>query len=571
MAELNESSPPTFQQRVREALERYRALPGNKKLLLFGGMAAVASILVAAYLYTREPAYKVLFSNLPDREGGQVTEALTKLNVPYQLADGGVIRVPAEQVYSTRLKLASEGLPKASGIGFELMDNQKFGISQFAEQVNYQRAVEGELARTIEALGVVESARVHLAMPKQSVFVREQQLPTASVLLNLRPGFILDAGQIAGIRNLVASAVPGLPQKNITIVDQEGNLISRMPDMEDGSAGLSRRQLDYVRQIETSLTKRIEAILEPIVGSGNARAQVTAAVDFSEVEQTAETFNPNTPPNAGAIRSQQTSESQTREEAPQGGVPGALSNQPPNAAAAPVTLPPGTQAGLMPAPNGQQNQARPVKSSKEATTNYEVDRTIQHVRQQTGALKRVTAAVVVNFKRTTTADGNAKMTPLSEQEMQQLDKLVREAMGFTQARGDSVQVVNASFADTAGSKAALQDRLLDYASNNPGEILKWVLGALVVLYLLFGVIRPVVRDIVKPKPVLPPPGSDAAAAEGEGVAGEGGMTLEDLANLDPKELARREYDSMLEGARQVVRADPRMAAQIIKEWVNNDE
>lgn len=342
MAELNESSPPTFQQRVREALERYRALPGNKKLLLFGGMAAVASILVAAYLYTREPAYKVLFSNLPDREGGQVTEALTKLNVPYQLADGGVIRVPAEQVYSTRLKLASEGLPKASGVGFELMDNQKFGISQFAEQVNYQRAVEGELARTIEALGVVESARVHLAMPKQSVFVREQQLPTASVLLNLRPGFILDAGQIAGIRNLVASAVPGLPQKNITIVDQEGNLISRMPDMEDGSAGLSRRQLDYVRQIETGLTKRIEAILEPIVGSGNARAQVTAAVDFSEVEQTAETFNPNTPPNAGAIRSQQTSESQTREEAPQGGVPGALSNQPPNAAAAPVTLPPGT-------------------------------------------------------------------------------------------------------------------------------------------------------------------------------------------------------------------------------------
>ena len=169
-------------------------------------------------------------------------------------------------------------------------------------------------------------------------------------------------------------------------------------------------------------------------------------------------------------------------------MPGALSNQPPNAAAAPVTLPPGTQAGLMPAPNGQQNQARPVKSNKEATTNYEVDRTIQHVRQQTGALKRVTAAVVVNFKRTTTADGNAKMTPLSEQEMQQLDKLVREAMGFTQARGDSVQVVNASFADTAGSKAALQDRLLDYASNNPGEILKWVLGALVVLYLLFGVV-----------------------------------------------------------------------------------
>ena len=340
MAELAGSPPPpSMQTRVRESMARYRDLPPNKKMLLLGGLAAIFAVLLGSYFYMREPAYKVLFSNVSDRDGGQITEALQKLNVPYKLTDSGVIEIPSARVYDTRLKLAAQGLPKASGVGFELMDNQKFGISQFAEQVNYQRAVEGELARTVESLDVVEHARVHLAIPKQSVFVREQQPSTASVMLTLRPGFILDAGQIAGIRNLVASAVPGLSQKNITIVDQEGNLISKHPDLDDGLSGLSRRQLDYVRQVEQGLTKRIEAILEPIVGAGNVRAEVTAALDFSETEQTSENFNPNTPPNAAAIRSQQTSESSTRVTDPQGGVPGALSNQPPSVSYTHLTLP----------------------------------------------------------------------------------------------------------------------------------------------------------------------------------------------------------------------------------------
>ena len=558
-----------MQTRVRESMARYRDLPPNKKMLLLGGLAAIFAVLLGSYFYMREPAYKVLFSNVSDRDGGQITEALQKLNVPYKLTDSGVIEIPSARVYDTRLKLAAQGLPKASGVGFELMDNQKFGISQFAEQVNYQRAVEGELARTVESLDVVEHARVHLAIPKQSVFVREQQPSTASVMLTLRPGFILDAGQIAGIRNLVASAVPGLSQKNITIVDQEGNLISKHPDLDDGLSGLSRRQLDYVRQVEQGLTKRIEAILEPIVGAGNVRAEVTAALDFSETEQTSENFNPNTPPNAAAIRSQQTSESSTRVTDPQGGVPGALSNQPPSAAAAPITLPPGTQAGLMPTPANGQTPQPPLKSSKDNTTNYELDRTIQHVKQPVGSIKRVNAAVVVNYKLAAGKDGVERPTPLSDKEIKQIQDLVREAMGYNQTRGDSLNVVNASFAATGPERLSLQDRAVDYVTNNLSDVLKYGFLLLVVLYLLFGVVRPVVRDIIRPKEVPPLPGMEGTEVDADGVAIS--STDSGLPSDDPVEVARREYEMALESARQVVRNDPRMAAQIIKEWVSNDE
>ncbi|HJU50147.1 MAG TPA: flagellar basal-body MS-ring/collar protein FliF, partial [Pseudogulbenkiania sp.] len=288
MADLADNATPPWRMRVNEASERFKALPNNKKILLFAALAAVFSVVVGLLLLNRTPDYKVLFANLADRDGGQITAALQQMNVPYQIGGGGVISVPSDKVYDVRLKLAAQGLPKAGGVGFELMDNQKFGISQFAEQVNYQRAIEGELARTIEAVGAVESARVHIAIPKQSVFVRDQQQPTASVMLNLYPGRILDGGQISGILHLVSSSVPNLSARNVTVVDQDGNLLSSQSDVNN-AAGLDQRQLSYVHQIESDFVKRIEAILEPIFGKGNVRAQVTANVDFSEVEQTSET------------------------------------------------------------------------------------------------------------------------------------------------------------------------------------------------------------------------------------------------------------------------------------------
>lgn len=559
MAEIAEQSNNLRQNRVRESMERFRDLPTNKKTLLYVGLAAVAALIIGTALWMREPTWKVLFSNVSDKDGGQITTALQQMNIPYELSPGGTIAVPAEKVYETRLKLATQGLPKASGVGFELMDNQKFGISQFAEQVNYQRSIEGELARTIQSLSAVESARVHLAIPKNSVFLREQQKPTASVVLNLNSGRLIDPVQIHGIMNLVASAVPGLPPRNITIVDQEGNLLSTLSELnQQNQNGLDQRQLNYVKEIEQTYIKRIETILEPIFGKGNARAEVTAELDFSQREQTSENYTPNSPPNAAAIRSQQMHESTEREPIGPGGVPGALSNQPPNAAAAPITLPPGTQAGIT--ANGQ--TAPDKLSKKDSTVNYEVDRTIQHVKMPVGAIKRVSAAVVVNYKKKVDNNGESRFVPLTQQELTQINNLVREAMGYNPTRGDTLNVVNAAFAENT-ARPALEQRVIDFVSENIFDILKWGLLLLVLLYLIFGIIRPIVRDVINPA-VPEEEFPDGPAIEG----GDGDEETDEV--VDEVEQQRREYASNLEAAREVIRNDPRMAAQIIKEWISDE-
>ncbi|MGC0154453.1 flagellar basal-body MS-ring/collar protein FliF [Chromobacterium vaccinii] len=572
---------------MNEAGDRFKALPNNRKVLFLAALAAIFAVVVGAVVLNRTPSYKILFSNLADRDGGQVTAALQQMNIPYLLGEGGVISVPADKVYDVRLKLAAQGLPKASGVGFELMDNQKFGISQFNEQVNYQRSIEGELARTIEAVSSVQSARVHIATPKQSVFVREQQSPTASVMLQLYPGRILDAGQVAGILHLVSSSVPNLPVKNVTIVDQDGNLLSKQTGPDDNS-GLDQRQLGFVRQIEDGYVKRIEDILEPIFGHGNARAQVTANVDFSEIEQTAETYRPNSSPNPSATRSQQISEKLVNGAANPSGVPGALSNQPPSAASAPITLPPGAApgtanlSGQAVSPNGT--------LQRDITTNYEVDKTIQHTKVPVGVVKRLSAAVVVNYRRMPDKSGEMKPTPLTAQEVQQINNLVKEAMGYNNGRGDTLNVVNAAFADNA-QPVTVQERVMDYVTDNGTSLVKYGLLAIAVLYLLFGVVRPIMRDLVKPTPA---PGAAGAAGIG-GAIGPGGRLLgvageEGEAGMagagggaggaggpgggageDPREAQRRQYSSNLEAVRELVKSDPRMAAQIIKEWISADE
>lgn len=563
---------------MNEASDRFKALPNNKKVLFLAAVAAIFAVIVGAVVLNRTPNYKVLFSNISDRDGGQVAASLQQMNVPYQLGEGGTISVPSDKVYDARLKLAAQGLPKAGGVGFELMDNQKFGISQFAEQVNYQRAIEGELARTIEAVGSVESARVHIATPKQSVFVREQQQPTASVMLTLFRGRVLDAGQIAGILHLVSSSVPNLPVKNVTIVDQDGNLLSKQSGPDENS-GLDQRQLGYVRQVEEGYVKRIEDILEPIFGKGNSRAQVTASVDFAEVEQTSETFKPNSSPNPSSTRSQQISEKLNNGAALPSGVPGALSNQPPSAASAPITLPPGAAPGT--ATLSGQTMGASGTLQRDITTNYEVDKTIQHTKMPQGGVKRLSAAVVVNYRRMPDKNGEMKPTPLTPQEVQQINNLVKEAMGFNTQRGDTLNVVNAAFAD-AEVPATLQEKVTDYVTSNGSSLIKYGLLTIAVLYLLFGVVRPIMRDLVKPP--APAKGSEEeaaaqAAAGGRllGVAGEegeegaAGHAGGGAGGGDPREAQMRQYTTNLEAVREMVKSDPRMAAQIIKEWISADE
>ncbi|AXT47080.1 flagellar basal body M-ring protein FliF [Chromobacterium haemolyticum] len=580
MADLaEENATPVWRSRMNEASDRFKALPNNKKVLFLAAVAAIFAVIVGAVVLNRTPSYKILFSNISDRDGGQVAASLQQMNVPYQLGEGGTISVPSDKVYDARLKLAAQGLPKAGGVGFELMDNQKFGISQFAEQVNYQRAIEGELARTIEAVGSVESARVHIAIPKQSVFVREQQQPTASVMLTLFRGRLLDAGQIAGILHLVSSSVPNLPVKNVTIVDQDGNLLSKQSGPDENS-GLDQRQLGYVRQVEEGYVKRIEDILEPIFGKGNSRAQVTASVDFAEVEQTSETFKPNSSPNPSATRSQQISEKLNNGAALPSGVPGALSNQPPSAASAPITLPPGAAPGT--ATLSGQTMGASGTLQRDITTNYEVDKTIQHTKMPQGGVKRLSAAVVVNYRRMPDKNGEMKPTPLTPQEVQQINNLVKEAMGFNTQRGDTLNVVNAAFAD-AEVPATLQEKVTDYVTSNGSSLLKYGLLTIAVLYLLFGVVRPIMRDLVKPP--APAKGSEeeaaaqAAAAGGRllGVAGEegeegaAGHAGGAAGGGDPREAQMRQYTTNLEAVREMVKSDPRMAAQIIKEWISADE
>ncbi|UJB30347.1 flagellar M-ring protein FliF [Chromobacterium sp. Beijing] len=580
MADLaEENATPVWRSRMNEASDRFKALPNNKKVLFLAAVAAIFAVIVGAVVLNRTPSYKVLFSNISDRDGGQVAASLQQMNVPYQLGEGGTISVPSDKVYDARLKLAAQGLPKAGGVGFELMDNQKFGISQFAEQVNYQRAIEGELARTIEAVGSVETARVHIAIPKQSVFVREQQQPTASVMLSLFRGRMLDAGQIAGILHLVSSSVPNLPVKNVTIVDQDGNLLSKQNGPDENS-GLDQRQLGYVRQVEEGYVKRIEDILEPIFGKGNSRAQVTASVDFAEVEQTSETFKPNSSPNPSSTRSQQISEKLNNGAALPSGVPGALSNQPPSAASAPITLPPGAAPGT--ATLSGQTMGASGTLQRDITTNYEVDKTIQHTKMPQGGVKRLSAAVVVNYRRMPDKNGEMKPTPLTPQEVQQINNLVKEAMGFNTQRGDTLNVVNAAFAD-AEVPATLQEKVTDYVASNGSSLIKYGLLTIAVLYLLFGVVRPIMRDLVKPP--APAKGSEeeaaaqAAAAGGRllGVAGEEGEEGAvghaggAAGGGDPREAQMRQYTTNLEAVREMVKSDPRMAAQIIKEWISADE
>jgi flagellar M-ring protein FliF len=539
------------------ARERFAALSSGRKIGLMIAVAAVIALIVGNMLWSKEPAYRILFTNIPDKDGGAIVQSLQQMNVPYKLDPGGTISVTADKIYDVRLKLAAQGLPKSGNAGFELLDNQKFGVSQFAEQVNYQRAIEGELARSIETVASVSKARVHLAMPKQTVFLRDQQKPTASVMLTLHPGRILDGGQVAGIIHLVSSSVPELPIKNVTIVDQDGNLLSKLPEMSQNN--LDPRQLLYVQHVEKGFVERVETILAPLVGKENVKAEVTAQIDFAEVEQTSESFKPNSPPNSSAMRSQQTLDLQgksSNESA--GGVPGALSNQPPGAAAAPITAP--TASGASEAAGVNSN------SRKEATINYEVDKTIQHVKQQVGGVKRLSAAVVLNFKPGKDKSGKMTYLPFSPQEMTQINNLVREAIGYNKERGDSVNVVNAAFADSLPlEEKKLQEKALAYIQTNATDVGKLALIAIVVLYLLFFVLRPLMKDMAKTR-------EEARIQEldfGETLGPDGEKLSADEQNPEEDENQNRmaAYAELLQQAKELAKDDPRMVATILREWM----
>ncbi|MFY3136124.1 flagellar basal-body MS-ring/collar protein FliF [Achromobacter xylosoxidans] len=537
-------------------LEKIRALP---KPILLGAAAALVALIVAVAMWSSEPQYKVLFSNLDDRDGGAIVTALGAMNVPYKYNDTGTaLLVPADRVYDARLQLASQGLPRGGSVGFELMDNARFGASQFAEQINYQRGLEGELARSIESMHTVQHARVHLAMPRQSLFVRERQPPTASVLLNVYPGRSLSDAQVSAISWLVASSVPELTAENVSIVDQNGRLLSA--PIGEGR-GMDADQMRMVRETEQRTVERILTILNPLVGPGNVHAQASAEMDFSRREETSEVYRPNQEPGQAAIRSQQTSESNQRGINPAQGVPGALSNQPPANAQAPIANPPQTQP---PRPGQPQQQAQQqqqaatgaqaaggtVNDRRDATTNYEVDRTISHIKQPVGTLKRLSVAVVVNYVR----DKDGEPQALPPEELSKLTNLVREAMGYSESRGDSLNLVNSQFNDGPPAVPMWRDPEMISLFKT---ILAWLVGGVLALWL-YRKVRRSVGDYLYP-PV------DPEVAEAERI--EAQREAQDLARA--KETDR--YQDNLERARTMANKDPRAVAMVLRTWMSKDE
>ncbi|QZX97061.1 flagellar M-ring protein FliF [Pantoea alfalfae] len=572
---MNASTAATTEQEKKGFGDLLARLRANPRIPLIVAAAAVVAIVIAMVLWAKQPSYSVLYNNLTDEDGGAIVTQLTQMNIPYRFAEnGGALMVPEANVHELRLRLAQQGLPKGGSVGFELLDKEKFGISQFSEQVNYQRALEGELARTIESLGPVKSARVHLAMPKPTLFVREQKAPSASVTLTLQPGRALDEGQIQAIAHMVSSSVAGLPPGNVTVVDQTGRLLTRS---DNAGRDLNDAQLKYSSEVEARYQQRIEAILNPILGQGNVHAQVTAQINFDTSEQTDEKYQPNANPSNTAIRSRQTSTSDQSGSPYPGGVPGALSNQPAPANTAPVTT---NNAANDQAANGQNNAANnanqttstapassgPTNSRRDDTVNYELDRSIRHTKVNVGDVQRLSVAVVVNFR----ADDKGKAVALNEQQLKQIEDLTREAMGYSQTRGDSVNVVNSQFNTTEAVTADLpfwqQQSFFDQLMNAG----KWLLIALVAFILYRKLVRPhLVRKQAAEKAAAEAVAARAAAQQPEEEAFNVQLSKDEL-DQERKSNNRMSAEVMSQRIRDMSENDPRVVALVIREWMSKE-
>jgi flagellar M-ring protein FliF len=525
--------------------------PLQQKIGYLITLAALIAVLGGMWMWSKAPDYRVLYAGLSDRDGGAVVAALSQMNIAYRFSDvGGAIMVPAHKLHEVRMKLAAQDLPSSSSDGFRAMDNQKFGTSQFVEQINYQRALEGELARSIQTLANVQSARVHLAINRPSVFVRDAQKPSASVVLRLGSGRSLEPGQVSAIVNLVSNSVPDLPARNVTVVDQSGTLLSSQGVHGNG---FDPAQLKYKRDIESGFVKSIETIISPFVGAGNVRAQVTADMDFSKVERVDKKYDPNANQENAAMRSTSTSEVvQNATAAGAGGIPGAISNQPPQQASAPVTAPAGTQpdqALSTPSTTTQSGGTR----RKDATVNYEVGEAISHTVQQVGTLKRLSLAVVVNHRSIRDEEGTVTSKPLSDQEKTQITGLIKNVVGFNKERGDTLNLVNVPFTQPAPVEIADIPLWKDpEVLTSAKEIGRNLLIAGIALYLVLGVLRPMLRTFAEPLPT-------------QGLLG----SPESLA-LDSPEKATATYEANLQAAKQIARQDPKLVANVVKGWVANN-
>ncbi|MEM6774222.1 MAG: flagellar basal-body MS-ring/collar protein FliF [Pseudomonadota bacterium] len=546
----------------------YSRQPVTRQLALLVGLAASIAMALGLVQWAMEPTYKPLYGSMAPEDMNQVITTLEANGIDYSLNQRtGMVAVPAGQVHRARMMLASDGYPKGEGVGFEsLYREQEIGLSSFMEQARFHRALEAELSRTISAMDSIRGARVHLAMARQSAFLRQREQPAASVMLNLYAGRGLNERQLAGIVHLVASSVPNLDAEQVSVVDQQGKLLSSQG--ADDEMAFTQEQFRHRRELEEDYSQRILAILEPILGSGSVRAQVAADMDFTRIERTSEVYAPET-----IVRSEQTSE-ETSNQRLSGGVPGTLSNEPPidtavNVAAGPD---PALQAG-----GGQNQQALPpARTSRRSTVNYEVDKTISHILETPGSLQRLSIAVVLDYVENTADDGTVTRDPMAQERVDEITALVREAVGFNEARGDTVSVISASFVEAPPVEDVVVESSI-FEQDWIWQLGKGLLALVVLLALIFVVLRPVMKFSAAPAPVIASPHglpeqAVAGALGNDGVPmGEDQVTLGgEQVGLPPAAGGSMGYQQQLQMARSVAEGEPERAAYVVKNWVAGD-
>ncbi len=535
----------------------YNRLTLLRQVGLMVGLAASVALGVAVVLWAQEPNYQPVVGDLSSYNPQEVTSILDQSGIQYRMdPQSGALMVPSENVYDARLALAAQGVTDNKTIGYELLDQDRgLGTSQFMETISYRRGLEGELSRTISSMRSIKGARVHLAIPKRSVFVRDARTPTASVFLEVYAGRRLEQEQIAAIMNLVAGSIPDMQKGNVTIVDQTGNLLTGQN--EDSGRQQMQDQQDYLTRVEQRLTQRIASMINPIIGDGRFRAEVTADLDFSSVEQAEELFNPD----QQAIRSEREMTDQ-RGTGALGGIPGALSNQPP---ADPVVPEQATNG------DGEPVAAPPVNVRRESTRNYEMDRTVSYVRQEQGRIQRLTVAVAIDDQKVVDpATGEVTYEPWTEQSLQRMTMLIRDAVGYSAARGDSVTVMNTPFAVLEA---------IDYQEPSFWEqpwfwdLMKQVLAGLVILVLVLGLLRPTLKSLSGGARRDRDDALDNADYDGlEGLGGANAMNNAMGGNDDlllPG--ASGGYDRHLNALKGLIAEDPGRVAQVMRQWVNVDE
>lgn len=522
-------------EQITESLKGISTMPFMRQIGVMFGLALSIGLAVAIVLWSQEPNYSVLYSNLSPKDASAIVNVFEAADVEYKIEhESGMLLVPSERLHEARMMLAESNLPQDTSVGFELIEKEQgFGTSNFIQNARYHRAIEGELSKTIKTMKAVEQARVHLAMPKESAFIRDQRKPSASVMLSLTQGWRLEEEQIQAIRHLVASSIPKLEPKDVTIVDAKGRLLS--DDLTPTGMKLSAQQFDYTRKIESLYTSRIEQLLSQIVGKDNIRAQVSADMDFTVTELTQERFNPDLP----AVRSEQNVEEKSTGSV-DAGIPGALTNQPPGAAEVPEK-----------ATDNTETKTLPTKTRRQSTRNFELDKTISHTTNNPGVIKRLSIAVVVDNKQGTNEEGEVISIPYTPEELARFTALVKESVGFSAIRGDTVNVTNVAFSPPVIEKPPV---IPFWEKEWFWVAVKQIAVVLLLLFLLFGLLRPMMRSLI-------------AKAKRENEEEEEEVTE----SSEPPQLDAPAYESNLQLAKAVASDDPKMVAQVVRTWIMADK